>query len=56
MMKYTTLGRNGIKVSRLGLGCMGMSAFYTGAGADDARLRVDDGVHARRVLQDGAVA
>jgi aryl-alcohol dehydrogenase-like predicted oxidoreductase len=35
-MKYTTLGRNGIKVSRLGLGCMGMSAFYTGAGADDA--------------------
>ena len=35
-MKYTTLGRNGIKVSRLGLGCMGMSAFYTGAGTDDA--------------------
>jgi aryl-alcohol dehydrogenase-like predicted oxidoreductase len=35
-MKYITLGRNGIKVSRLGLGCMGMSAFYTGAGADDA--------------------
>jgi aryl-alcohol dehydrogenase-like predicted oxidoreductase len=35
-MKYTTLGRDGVEVSRLGLGCMGMSAFYTGAGVDDA--------------------
>jgi aryl-alcohol dehydrogenase-like predicted oxidoreductase len=33
-MKHTTLGR--LDVSRLGLGCMGMSAFYTGAGGDDA--------------------
>ncbi len=33
-MKHTTLG--GLDVSRLGLGCMGMSAFYTGAGVDDA--------------------
>jgi aryl-alcohol dehydrogenase-like predicted oxidoreductase len=33
-MKHTTLG--GLEVSRLGLGCMGMSAFYTGANADDA--------------------
>jgi aryl-alcohol dehydrogenase-like predicted oxidoreductase len=31
-MKKITLGLNGIEVSRLGLGCMGMSAFYTGAG------------------------
>lgn len=34
-MKSATLG-NGLEVSRLGLGCMGMSAFYTGAGTDDA--------------------
>src|SRR5580698_8454921 len=34
-MRYTTLGKSGLKVSRLGLGCMGMSAAYTGAGADD---------------------
>jgi aryl-alcohol dehydrogenase-like predicted oxidoreductase len=31
-MKKITLGTNGLEVSRLGLGCMGMSAFYTGAG------------------------
>jgi len=35
-MKKITLGTNGIEVSRLGLGCMGMSAFYTGAGQDEA--------------------
>ena len=34
-MKKITLGGNGRKVSRLGLGCMGMSAFYTGAGQDE---------------------
>jgi len=33
-VKHTTLGS--LKVSRLGLGTMGMSAFYTGAGTDDA--------------------
>ncbi|MCG2622947.1 aldo/keto reductase [Arthrobacter sp. I2-34] len=33
-MKHTTLGQ--LEVSRLGLGCMGMSAFYTGANTDDA--------------------
>lgn len=31
-----TLGTQKLEVSRLGLGCMGMSAFYTGAGTDDA--------------------
>nr|WP_199245733.1 aldo/keto reductase [Leifsonia sp. AG29] len=31
-----TLGKENLEVSRLGLGCMGMSAFYTGAGQDDA--------------------
>ena len=34
-MKTITLG-SGLDVSRLGLGCMGMSAFYTGSGTDDA--------------------
>src|SRR4051794_537452 len=33
-MRHVTLGS--LDVSRLGLGCMGMSAFYSGAGADDA--------------------
>lgn len=35
-MKRTALGTERLEVSRLGLGCMGMSAFYTGAGQDDA--------------------
>ncbi|MCU1597307.1 MAG: aldo/keto reductase [Glaciihabitans sp.] len=35
-MKKVVLGSNGLEVSRLGLGCMGMSAFYTGAGQDEA--------------------
>ncbi|MEV0780818.1 aldo/keto reductase [Streptomyces sp. NPDC050433] len=33
-MKHTTLGD--LDVSRIGLGAMGMSVFYTGAGSDDA--------------------
>ena len=35
-MKHVTLGTEQLEVSRLGLGCMGMSAFYTGSGQDDA--------------------
>ena len=35
-MKKITLGTSKLEVSRLGLGCMGMSAFYTGAGTDEA--------------------
>ncbi|MDN4615539.1 aldo/keto reductase [Leifsonia sp. F6_8S_P_1B] len=35
-MKTITLGTEKLAVSRLGLGCMGMSAFYTGAGQDEA--------------------
>ncbi|MFE4951324.1 aldo/keto reductase [Leifsonia sp. NPDC056665] len=35
-MMTITLGTEKLEVSRLGLGCMGMSAFYTGAGDDDA--------------------
>lgn len=34
-MRTATLG-NGLEVGRIGLGCMGMSAFYTGAGTDEA--------------------
>ncbi|GAA5190534.1 aldo/keto reductase [Rugosimonospora acidiphila] len=33
-MKHVSLG--GLDVSQLGLGCMGMSAYYAGAGSDDA--------------------
>lgn len=33
-MKHATLGT--LSVGRIGLGCMGMSAFYGGAGTDDA--------------------
>jgi aryl-alcohol dehydrogenase-like predicted oxidoreductase len=33
-MQHISLGE--LDVSRLGLGCMGMSAYYTGAGVDDA--------------------
>ena len=35
-MKQIALGTTGLAVGRLGLGCMGMSAFYSGAGQDDA--------------------
>ena len=35
-MKNVTLGTNGPSVGRIGLGLMGMSAFYTGSGTDEA--------------------
>ena len=33
-MKHISIG--GLDVSRIGLGAMSMSAYYTGAGSDDA--------------------
>jgi aryl-alcohol dehydrogenase-like predicted oxidoreductase len=35
-MKKITLGTDGPQIGRIGLGLMGMSAFYTGAGQDNA--------------------
>ncbi len=35
-MKQITLGTDGPVIGRIGLGLMGMSAFYTGASSDDA--------------------
>lgn len=35
-MKHITLGSGRLEVGRIGLGCMGMSAFYSGAGSDEA--------------------
>src|SRR5919109_4049718 len=38
VMKFRSLGRNGLTTSALGLGCMGMSEFY-GARDDDESIR-----------------
>ena len=35
-MEHRTLGREGLTVSALGLGCMGMSEFYTGRDDDES--------------------
>jgi aryl-alcohol dehydrogenase-like predicted oxidoreductase len=35
-MKQITLGTNGPRIGRIGLGLMGMSAFYTGSNTDEA--------------------
>src|SRR5258708_13354017 len=36
-MKTRALGRQGLKVSELGLGCMGLSDFYSSSGVTEAQ-------------------
>ena len=47
-MEQRKLGTQGLAVSALGLGCMGMSEFYQNAGEEEAiatiQLAVDRGV------------
>jgi aryl-alcohol dehydrogenase-like predicted oxidoreductase len=38
-MKQVNLGSQGLKVSRLGLGCMGMSDFYKGQGSEEESIK-----------------
>jgi aryl-alcohol dehydrogenase-like predicted oxidoreductase len=40
-MRYRKLGRSGLEVSSLGLGCMGMSEFYAGATEEESVATID---------------
>jgi aryl-alcohol dehydrogenase-like predicted oxidoreductase len=53
-MEQRTLGSQGLEVSAIGLGCMGMSVAYEGAGEDESRATIRAAVDAGVTLFDTA--